>query len=83
MRSELGPAEEMAGGLRAEIFSIKNLRKLSQRMSEGTTGELSQGFTWELKMLKRTFNSIQFNSIQFSFNYIEPNYNKCHLKALK
>ena len=26
---------------------------------------------------------IQFNSIQFSFIYIAPNYNNCHLKALK
>lgn len=52
MRSELGPAEGKADGLRAEISSIKNLRKLSQRVSEGTTGELSQGFTRELKMLK-------------------------------
>jgi len=25
----------------------------------------------------------QFNSIQFSFIYIAPNYNNCHLKALK
>jgi len=24
-----------------------------------------------------------FNSIQFSFIYIAPNYNNCHLKALK
>jgi len=27
--------------------------------------------------------TIQFNSIQFSFIYIAPNYNNCHLKALK
>ena len=25
----------------------------------------------------------KFNSIQFSFIYIAPNYNNCHLKALK
>ena len=25
---------------------------------------------------------IAFNSIQFSFIYIAPNYNNCHLKAL-
>ena len=27
--------------------------------------------------------SCYFNSIQFSFIYIAPNYNNCHLKALK
>ncbi len=54
MRSEPGAAKVQAGGLRAEIFSIKNFRKLSQRVGDGNTGELSQGFTRELKMLKRT-----------------------------
>ena len=30
-----------------------------------------------------TVQLIKCNSIQFSFIYIAPNYNNCHLKALK
>ena len=36
------------------------------------------------RFLNDTFSiPILFNSIQFSFIYIAPNYNNCHLKALK
>ena len=40
--------------LRADTFSIKNVRNLSQRVVDGTIEETSQGLMIELRTLKRT-----------------------------
>ena len=46
-----GGAVEVCSALRSDIFPVKNVKKSSQRVSDGVMGEGSRGFTRDLKIL--------------------------------
>ena len=50
-----GSAVKICCDLRSDILSMKNVWKLSQRVSDGVRGEDSRGLMRELKILKRTW----------------------------